>query len=308
MRQRARKARAAATRATGHAYAKTGFATSGRRTVAYLLLVCVMLAVASMSFSGLHSFATDTLHWQGLQALMFPVSLDIAAMTCALLALDAIDHGETAIGLRMSTFAFVSLSAFINWRNALRTGSIAVEVFFPAMSVLAYLLVHQVMSKARREVRRAQHGHKSRATLKPLPRFGILVWVPFLGVPGDALNAWKNAIALRLALEIAAVEGDDDATELDAGDARPVIESQVSLEGLTQSDAIRRAIDASGMDVATVLAYLASHGWPGVRPQRVHDVLRRDRLRLIESDPATVSDPADAPPQPGATPAGETGS
>jgi hypothetical protein len=255
---------------------RSGFATRGRRIFAYTLLVCVMGCVAAMSWSGLYSFATHELGWSGWHAAMFPASLDVAAMTCALLALDAIDQGETAVSLRGLTLAFVGLSAFINWRTALLTGQVTQEVFFPSMSVLAYLLVHQVMGSARRRIRREQFNQKSKARMEPLPRFGVLVWIPGLGVPRQAIAEWRYAIARRLANATAELHDSDGETQPEPD----AIQATVSLEGLSQSDAIRRAIEAAGREVPGVVAYLESHGWPGVKPQRVHDVLRRDRERL----------------------------
>lgn len=142
--------------------------TLGRRALAYTLLIAVMLAVAAVSWSGLYGFAHTTMRWTPVHAALVPVALDIAAMSCALLALDSIDKGETGVTLRVLTACFVGLSALVNWRHALATGNFAEQIFFPACSILAYALVHAVMGKARREVRREQHGQPQRP---PLPRF-----------------------------------------------------------------------------------------------------------------------------------------
>ena len=240
--------------------------TIGRRAVAYTLLTTVMGAVAAMSWAGLYSFAHDTMRWTPTHAALVPVALDVAAMACALLALDSIGKGETAVTLRTLTASFVGLSAFVNWRHAILTGNIAEQVFFPAMSILAYALVHAVMGKVRREVKREQHGQPQRPPLEPLPRTGVLAWVPFVGAPGRALAAVRTSVARRLPAE-PVVHRDIPAT--------------IVLEGLTQADAIRRAIETVGEQPREVVAYLESNGWPGVATQRVYDVLRRDRVRAV---------------------------
>lgn len=240
--------------------------TIGRRAVAYMLLTAVMGAVAAMSWAGLYAFAHDTMRWTPVHAALVPVALDVAAMSCALLALDSIGKGETAVTLRTLTACFVGLSAFVNWRRAILTGNVAEQVFFPAMSILAYALVHAVMGKARREVRREQHGQPQRPPLEPLPRTGVLAWVPFVGAPGRALAAVQASVARRLPAE-PVVHRDMPAT--------------VVLEGLTQADAIRRAIDAVGEQPREVVAWLEANGWPGVATQRVYDVIRRGKVRAV---------------------------
>jgi hypothetical protein len=249
--------------------ATEGALTRGRRILAYALLVLVMSAVAAMSWSGLYAFAHQTMGWTPAHAVLVPISLDIAAMTCALLALDAIADGESAVTLRALTAAFVALSAFVNWRHAIATGNIAEQLFFPAMSVLAYLLVHAVMSKIRRAVRRGQQtGSRARRVLEPLPRTGVLAWALF---PRHTFGSVRAAVRARI-----------------PDPARP-LEPREDLTGLSQSDAIRRGIAAVGPQPRQVLAWLDRNGWAGVRIQRVYDVMRRDgisTLHLADDDDA----------------------
>lgn len=261
--------------------ASSGKLVKARRGAAYLLIVAVMGAVAAMSWAGLYTFATHDLGWSTWHAALVPVALDIAAMACALLALDSIGKGETATALRFLTFAFVALSAFINWRTALKTGNISEQTFFPSMSILAYALVHAVMGKARREVRRQQHGHSARQALAPLPRTGLLAWLPVVGSPRRALGAVRVAVAERLPETPAR----DNATA--AAEHRD-IPATIVLDGLTQADAIRRAIETVGDQPREIVAWLADNGWPGVAPQRVYDVLRRDRMKAITGEQEAV--------------------
>jgi hypothetical protein len=259
----------------------TRWTSRTQRGLAYLLLIVVMGAVAAMSWSGVYGFATAELHWTTVHAALVPIALDIAAMSCALMALDSIGKGESGTTFRVLAAAFVALSAFVNWRWALHTGNVAEQVFFPAMSVLAYALVHAVMEKVRREVRREQHGQAARQALAPLPRTGLLAWVPVIGSPRRALGAVREAVAERLP---ETVQGDTRRAE--GGPA--AITATVVLTGLTQADAIRRAIDAVGPNARDAVAWLDSHGWPDVAPQRVYDVIRRDGMRAITGEQQAI--------------------
>jgi hypothetical protein len=244
-----------------------------QRVVAYLLLALVMGSVAAMSWSGTYGWAVNELHWTHTHAVLVPIALDIAAMACAMLALDAITDGENGTTFRLLAALFVALSAFTNWRNALISGELAQEVFFPSMSVLAYGLAHAVFERIRRKTKRAQQqeGDTVRRAVKPLPRLGLLPWLPLVGSPRRALGAVREAVAERLP-ESAPATGET---------AHRDIPATYVLEGLTQADAIRRAIEAVGPTAREVVAWLAENGWPDVAPQRVYDVIRRDQVRAV---------------------------
>jgi hypothetical protein len=263
---------------TGTVVPGQGKLTAGGRILAYALLIVVMGSVAAMSWSGVYNFAITQLHWSHQHAVLVPISLDIAAMTCALLALDSIADGEEGTTFRLLAAAFVALSAFINWRDALVSRNLAEEVFFPAMSVLAYLIVHAVMDKVRRKIRRAHHGQAVRKALEPLPRTGLLAWVPGVGYPRRALGVIRASIARRLS----ETEQRHGIGSADAGAAGERDEfATVDLSGLSQADAIRRAIEAVGSVPRDVVAFLSEHGLPDVATQRVYDVIRRDSVRSV---------------------------
>ena len=120
------------------------------RTGGYLAATLVMLCVAAMSWSGLFGWARHTLHWAPVSAGMVPIALDVAALTCALLALDTVSKNEPATMFRALTACLIGLSAFVNWRYRLTSHNVAEEVFFPAMSVLAYLMIDATIRKYRR--------------------------------------------------------------------------------------------------------------------------------------------------------------
>lgn len=228
------------------------------RTGGFLAATLVMLCVAAMSWSGLYGFARYTLHWSQIPAGMVPVSLDVAALTCALLALDTVSKNEPATMYRALTAALVGLSAFVNWRYRLGSHVLAEEVFFPAMSILAYLMIDATVRKYRRDIR---HGGNARSAPEPLTRYGLMVWLPGIGHPR---RAWRAASA-ELAARIPAP----------AEIAQPRL---IVITELSQADAIRHAIEVTdSTDPGLIVAWLAERGRPVAR-QRVSDVLRRDGL------------------------------
>jgi hypothetical protein len=249
---------------------RDGAVSRGRRVTGYLLIVVVMGAVAAMSWSGLYGFARDTMHWTPAHAALVPVSLDIAALACAALALDSVSRNDPAAGYRILTAALVALSAFVNWRHALASHNIAEQVFFPAMSILSYWLIHLTLGKYRRDARRDRAGMPAREALAPLPRTGLAVWLPGLGHPGRAFAAIRTALANRLPATDAGTEAQRERDRA-AG----------FIAGLTQADAIRHALATVGADNPRAVAdYLADHG-RAVPTSRVYDVLRRDGLRAV---------------------------
>jgi hypothetical protein len=230
------------------------------RTGGYLAATLVMLCVAAMSWSGLYGFARVTLGWPPLSAGMVPVSLDVAALTCALLALDTVSKNEPATMYRALTACLIGLSAFVNWRYRLSSHVLAEEVFFPAMSVLAYLMIDATVRKYRRDIRR---DGAARQAPEPLTRYGLLVWLPVLGHPVRAFRAASAELAGRIPV----------AEPSQLPEPRLIV-----IDELSQADAIRHAIEVTNStDPGLIVAWLAERG-RSVARQRVSDVLRRDGL------------------------------
>jgi hypothetical protein len=233
---------------------------SSLRTGGYLAATLVMLCVAAMSWSGLFGWARHTLHWAPAPAGMVPVSLDIAALTCALLALDTVSKNEPATMFRSLTACLVGLSAFVNWRYRLASHNVAEEIFFPAMSAIAYLMIDATIRKYRRDVR---HAGAARQAPQPLTRLGLLVWVPAIGHPVRAFRAASAELAARIPVVVP---------------SQPSQPRLIVISELSQSDAIRYAIErAESTDPGVIVAWLAERGRDVAR-QRVSDVLRRDGL------------------------------
>lgn len=294
---------------TGRYAQRVGFATNGQRIAAYASLAGVLVCVGYMSWDGEYNWATHVLLWVAVSALMVPVALDLAAVACTLLAATQIDKGESGFAFRVLGAIFMGLGAWINWRYALRSGNITEEVFFPAMSALAYSLIHAVLSAARREARRRQHGHKSKERTEPLPWLGILVWLPGIGQPREALDVWKQSVALRLAKVLARTQLAGPATGADpqdtqaedgGGDFGPQEADQLvaslplpdlDLTHLpTQADAIRWVLANVSDAPLDALRYMRTHGFPTIKPQRIHDQIRRDARVRTDTQGATDGD------------------
>lgn len=234
------------------------------RTGGYLAATLVMMCVAAMSWSGLYGWARNTLHWAVLPAGMVPVSLDVAALTCALLALDTVSKNDPATMFRTLTACLIGLSAFVNFRYRLASHNIAEEVFFPSMSVLAFLIIDATIRKYRRDNRR---GETARQAPEPLTRYGFLVWLPGLGHPVRAFKATSAELAARIP--------DSTPTQADLTLSQTNV---IVITELSQADAIRHAIEVTGSrDPGEIVSWLAEHG-RSVARQRVSDVLRRDGL------------------------------
>lgn len=235
------------------------------RAGGYAAATAVMLCVAAMSWSGLFGWARTVLGWPVATAWAVPVSLDIAALTCALLALDTVSRNDPATGYRTLTAVFIGLSAFVNWRFRLTSHNVAEETFFPSMSVLAYALIDITIRKFRRDSRRERIGQEARKAPEPLTRYGLLAWVPGIGHP---IQAWRAASA-ELAHRIPVV-------------AQPSQPRLIVLAELSQADAIRYAIERTeSTDPGTILTWLAEHGRDVAR-QRICDQIRRDGLTMSQ--------------------------
>lgn len=247
----------------------------GQRIGGYGLLAVVLGAVAAMSWSGLYGFATVTMGWTPAHAILVPIALDVAAMSCAFLALDSVSKGELATGYRTMAAVFVGLSAFINWRHSLASHNISEQVFFPAMSILSYGLIHLTLGKYRRDAMRQRQGIDARPQVAGLPRLGLAIWLPFIGYPGRAMGAIRMALAER----VPPSDGPSDET-------RRADVAAGFLAGLSQADAIRAAIRAVGADsTREIVAWLADQGYPEIPTSRVNDVIRRDRVRSLPGAP-----------------------
>jgi Protein of unknown function (DUF2637) len=254
-----------ATATAANAASRGALGSRSRRATAYLLLAIVMGAVAAMSWAGLYGFARVTMHWSPAHAALVPIALDVAALSCAFLALDSLSRNDSATSFRILTAALVALSAFVNWRHSLASHNIAEQVFFPAMSILSYAMIDAVLRKYRRDTRNDRAGRPAREVLEPLPRVGILA---ALVHPSRVWAATSAALARRVPDAEAFAETLSETRQRDV--------SAGYLLGLSQADAIRKALEIVGDDdPRQVVAWLTQNGRP-VQPQRVYDVIRRD--------------------------------
>jgi len=184
-------------------------------------------------------------------------------------------------------------------------------------------MAHDILGAARRDVGRAQHGYDAKARVEPLPPFGLLVWVPGIGAPWTAIKELRAVVRKRLAKSTAnpgarkrpVPAANDVARAVASSSERPALTASASASPLasavatananrvlapvantanggghgSQSAAIRIALATLRSErgcepaAADVVAHLARTGRV-VPIGRVNDVMRRDRLRLVEEE------------------------
>lgn len=231
----------------------------------YVLLTVVVSCVALMSWTGLVGFGRDTLHMSAPLVWLVPISLDVAAMTCAFLSLRSTVAGDSATGPRLMVLAFVGASAVFNWVHAGRTGSTAAEVFYGGMSLAAAALFDVVLRQVRRHLLRRQH-----AIERPLPRFRAVRWLRY---PKQTYAAWSVAVRDGLTRP-------DEALAALATVGTPP-DAPLALQGASKTDALLIAFGAvGGLDVPAALTWLARQG---VTVDRSHAYAIARPLRPVEA-------------------------
>ncbi|MEU2874426.1 DUF2637 domain-containing protein [Streptomyces olivoreticuli] len=160
--------------------------------IGYVGLFVVVAITAGMSWKGLVGFGHDVLGLKGALAYGVPVSLDVAAMVCAALALRSVVSHDSAAGPRLLTFLLVAGSAAANYYHAARVpgGSAAAALYYGAMSVVTWGLWEVVLRQIRRSMLRAIG-----AVELPLPKFRIVRWVRY---PRETFAAWSVAVRFGL--------------------------------------------------------------------------------------------------------------
>lgn len=261
-----------------------GAARSRSRRVASIAFAIAMLAVEGVilaeSYRGLAGFA-DMIGIHGVAALGVPISLDGVSLAAAMVALRAELAGEASGVYRATMFAFTGASAAANWYHGMRLGGAASALYLGGMS----LAVAWVFALSLRQIR-----HESRRdagiTAPRLPRFSLAHWMRY---PRLTFRAFSLAVRDGHSSALAALNAAHDAASpADSHDATRRRDYATGLlDGLSQADAIRRAIAEVGGEPRQVVEWLAEHGRE-VAPQRVYDVIRRDggkhrALRAVES-------------------------
>jgi len=244
-----------------------------RRIIAigYIALTVVVACVAGASFTGLLRFAHRTLHIAGHPALLVPVSLDGAAMLCAVLALRAIVAGVSSAGPRLMLFALVTGSAAANYTSA--SGSLhsrPAAMYFAGASIVTSILFELVLRQSAYLRLNASGAYE-----QPLAKFRASRWLRF---PARTFRAWSVAVdagytrpgdALAALCTSAGTDvlthvGTHSAVILERTQDRSVdeqVHTCVQLHGLTQAAALRYAWEQLGTtDISAAIDWLAERG------------------------------------------------
>lgn len=256
---------------------------TGARRAGYALVLLVMGCVTGADWSGLYEFARELLGWSEGHAMIVPVALTGAAIACACLALDSVSRGDGALLFRFLLVGLVGLAAWINWYRV-RLDDISVQVFFPAMSLTAWLMVEACFRKFQRDSRR-RRGERLH-TFSPLPRMGALAWIMHKNAAWQAVS---DAVARRIPqIEApAAVETPEPVVlRLDpAKDNAEQAAHRAYLAGLeTKALAVQHAAAVLGStDAGLIRRWLAEHGVDVARSYVHALTARADSSRTVQT-------------------------
>jgi hypothetical protein len=151
------------------------------------LLAFVGLA-AEQSYVGLRRFAILTLHKSEVQANLFPLMVDAAAMAFALLTIRGVQkHTPTAIA-RLLTAGLVVMSVVGNWEQSRvqHEGWIA-QGTSGAIGLIAFGGFEATLSQTRYAALR-----KKNAVRGPIPKFDLQMWIRY-----PRLTFRARSLALR---------------------------------------------------------------------------------------------------------------
>jgi hypothetical protein len=234
----------------------------------YVALAVVVGITAAMSWRGLVGFGTNVLHLSRPWCYGVPVSLDMAAMMCGALSLQAVADRDSAGGPRLLTFALILGSASANAYNAQRVGGLAAALYFGSMSVLCGWLWDVVLRRVRRTVLRAIG-----AVERPLPRFRLVRWARY---PRETYAAWSVAVKYGMTRPDEAL-----AHVWQVAQVEQIEQVETLPEGIAKADAVHMALTATKGDVPAALEWLSKRGMD-VDRSYAYDV-RRKRVAALPS-------------------------
>ncbi|MBP5867640.1 DUF2637 domain-containing protein [Streptomyces sp. LBUM 1485] len=222
-----------------------------------IMLAVVIVAPLALSSQDLVSWAASPsgLNLSGIWPYVTFVALDCAAALCVALTIQAFYKGESAGLAHVLVWVFAGLSAFANYRQAVRTAAHDDNWFLPSMSILGAVLLEVVVRKIRRTARN-EYGVYER----PLPKFRALRWIVAFT---ETRNAWRIAV-------VEGVSDPRDAVKMARGTAvpaKPVDETDENLNGLSKADQLSHAFRAIGeFDAPKAIEWLKTRGITVNRP------------------------------------------
>ncbi|MDX3458954.1 DUF2637 domain-containing protein [Streptomyces sp. ME02-8801-2C] len=252
--------------------------TDGKRWVTTLLTIIIGIMLAVVIIAPLALSSQDLVSWasspnglnlSGIWPYVTFVALDCAAALCVALTIQAFYKGESAGLAHVLVWVFAGLSAFANYRQAVRTAAHDDDWFLPAMSILGAVLLEVVVRKIRRTAR-SEYGVYER----PLPKFRALRWIVAFN---ETRTAWKLSI-------VDGITSPDEAVKA-ARESKPVVIVDESLNELSKADKVKAAFAAlDSYDVPNAIDWLNARGVK-VNRAYVYEVAKKEKKStdVIES-------------------------
>lgn len=233
-----------------------------------IMLAIVILAPLALSSQDLVRWAASPngLNLSGIWSYVTFVALDCAAALCVALTIQAFHRGESAGLAHLLVWVFAGLSAFANYRQAVRTTAHDDDWFLPAMSILGAVLLEVVVRKIRRTAR-SEYGVYER----PLPKFRALRWIVAFK---ETKFAWRLAI-------IDGITSPEDAVKA-ARERKPVVIVDESLNELSKADKVKAAFASlDSYDVPNAIDWLNARGVK-INRAYVYEVAKKEKKSADE--------------------------
>ena len=246
-------------------------------TAVVVPLLVVVAAPIALSFRTLTLYSRDQLGMSGGWEYLLPVSLDMAAVLCIVLAFRAVASGESPGLARYLVWIFAGGSALLAWREGLVVGGDAPYVL-PVLPIIAAVMLDVVLRHALRGRLRDLGAIEA-----PLPRFRFVRW---LVAPLETLRAWAASIRHGMT---------------SPQEALSFVRDVAALRRLTPVDRVRHGLDTIGRDRVALRGWLAARGY-ALAPADLDSVLAslpaEDSPRAVltsRADEITRDDLADTP-------------
>jgi hypothetical protein len=253
-------------------------------SAAAIALVAVTPMV--LSAQSLAAWGRDSLGLSGAAPWLVPGSLDLAALACIALALAASLRGEAGGAPKLLAWLLVAGSAVANWRHGQAIGTTDAEAYYPALPILAMVLVELGL----RFVRRSALVNAGR-TEASLPHWRLARWVRF---PRETFAAWSLAVADGITSPAQAVEavrarhtGAAPAAAVEASTAALTAEPlDAELAALPKAEQLRRAFVAlDEVNARRALTWLAQQGIDPPAPRYAYEVAAAVKAEADEAEP-----------------------
>jgi hypothetical protein len=233
-----------------------------------------LVLVNAVAFTGQLAFLRDHLHWTLAGQITMALALESIAVFLALHAHVAALANDSALRLRLAAYVFAVIIGIMNYSHYAAPGW---RPTFAAVAV-GLMSVSSPWLWAVHSRRVSRDALMARGLVEPHAlRLGSTRWLwhPIRSARVMYVATWAGIQSPAEA--IAAIEPQSAGARA-AIEHEPETLADIVIAELSQSDAIRHAIEVTGSrDPGEVVSWLAERGRTVAR-QRVSDVLRRDAL------------------------------